>query len=72
LKSKKWILYGNELRYYGPGKEAFIHINIGDIELVIDENGEIVDLVIYNATKHLSQEEIEKIAEKIPLPKQKQ
>jgi len=41
----------DELLYYDRGSNVEAHIDTGDIEILIDENGEIVDLVIYNASK---------------------
>jgi len=41
-----------------PGVDAGIHLDIGDVEIIIDENGEIIDLAIHNATKHLNIDEI--------------
>jgi len=45
-------------------------VDIGDVEIIIDENGEIIDIAIYNASKHLDLEEIEKIAHIVGKPLQ--
>ena len=58
---KKWFLYGDELRYGRAGKLAYM-IDIGDVELVLDEDGEIVEIAIYNAKKYFPREVLEKIA----------
>ncbi len=59
---KKWYLYGDELRYGRAGKLAYL-IDIGDVELALDEDGEIVEIAIYNANKYFPREVLEKIAE---------
>ncbi len=68
----RWVYYKymDELRYYGRGANAGVHIDAGDIEIIVDENGEIIDIAIYNASKHLSLEEIKKIAHIIEKPPQ--
>ena len=63
LKPWAYFVAFDELRYYGPGVNASVHVDIGDVEIIIDENGEIIDLVIHNASKYLSIEEIKRLAE---------
>ena len=58
---KKWYLFGDELRYGRTGKLAYM-IDIEDVELVLDEDGEIVEIAIYNASKYFPREILEKIA----------
>jgi len=58
---KKWFLFGDELRYGREGRLAYM-IDIGDVELVLDEDGEIVEITIYNAKKYFPPEVLEKIA----------
>ena len=60
-----WL--GNEIRYGGPGKLAYI-IDIGDVELMLDEDGTIVEIAIRNPEKYIDREILEKIAYKQEIP----
>ncbi len=63
FKPWAYFVWRDELRYYGRGRYTAVHVDIGDVELIIDKNGEIIDLAIYNASKYFEMEEIESIAE---------
>jgi hypothetical protein len=69
LKNKKWSWLGNEIRWGRTGRLAYI-INIGDVEIWLDENGVPVEIAIRNPEKHIDKEILEKIAykEKISKP----
>ncbi len=70
MNDKKWMLWGNELYYSGHGKgDAHYLINTGDVEIRLDEKGEILEIVIKNINKYLEPKEIEKIAYKPEIPK---
>ncbi len=60
-KGKKWFLFGDELRYGRSGKLAYL-IDIGDVELALDEDGEIVEIAVYNASKYFPKEVLKRIA----------
>ncbi|MCD6488688.1 MAG: hypothetical protein J7K21_05635 [Desulfurococcales archaeon] len=77
----KWVYYrsNDELRGWNPcsSKPVATIISDGDIEILIDENGDIQEIIIGNASKKISIDEIEEIAEvvdkhiEIPPPEKK-
>ncbi len=63
---KKWIYFRDrdELRYAGSNNgEIVAVIELDDIEIYINENGEINEIAVYNASKHLDLDEIKQIAD---------
>jgi len=71
--AKKWMKWGNELYYSGPGKgDVHYIIDAGDVEIFLDKNGEIAEIRIKNIEKYLEPKEIKEIADtynSIPQPK---
>ncbi len=66
------MLWGNEIRYGGPGRKAAYFITIGDVELILDEDGEVTEIVVYNVDKHVEKDVLEQIAYKqLPYPRPK-
>ncbi len=66
---KKWEWLGNEIRWGRRGRLAYI-VNIGDVELVLDDDGEVVEVAIRNPEKYIDKEILDKIAVKYPHPTQ--
>ncbi len=63
---KKWTYFmdRDELRYAGrPHGRVVAIIETEDIEIYINEDGEINEIAVYNASKHIPPEDIEKIAD---------
>ncbi len=63
----KWVYYksNDELRGWNPGssKPVVAIISGNDIEILVDENGKIQEIIVGNASKKISVEEIREIAE---------
>jgi len=71
---KKWTYFRDrdELRYAGSNNgEVVIIIDLDDIEIYINENGEINEIAIYNASKYLDENEIKQIADIALVKKEK-
>lgn len=68
--NKKWMKWGNELYYSGNGSgDTHYIIDTGDIEIHLDEKGEILEIIIRNINKYLKPEEIKKISYEPELPR---
>jgi len=63
-KKPRWMLYGDEIYYMGPGRNAAITIFLEDAEIILDEDGEVYEIIVRNIHKHIDKEDLEKIAYK--------
>ncbi len=63
--SKRWVYfeYNDELRYYGRGSKVYAAADIGDVEIMVSDNGEIVDLVINHASRYFRRGDIKRFAD---------
>jgi len=63
----KWVYYrsNDELRGWNPSstKAVVAIISEGDVEILIDENGDIQEIIVGNASNKISLDEIMEIAE---------
>ncbi len=63
MSGKRWMLWGDTLYYGGCGREVHHIILTDEVEIYLDKDGEIVEMIVKNASKYLSVEEIEEFAE---------
>lgn len=74
---RKWQYLDNELRYFNKRADVSYVLDIGDVEILLDERGDIVQLAIRNVDKYMEEdEELEELVRKIamiytPLPKER-
>ncbi len=62
-RTKKWMRWGDELYYSGPGEGEVYHIiDTGDVEIHLDKEGEIIQIIVRSPDKYLERDEIEEIA----------
>ncbi len=65
-RENKWTYFKDrdELRYAGKSSgEVIAVIDIGDIEIYVNKDGEINEIAIYNASKYIPVEDIGIIAD---------